>query len=56
VVLDHEEIEGFMEAMAMSYKVKSATLLDGPKPGAKVSFTLDIEQKTIVEIRPHGVQ
>jgi TolB-like protein/class 3 adenylate cyclase len=56
IVLDHEEIEGFMAAMEMSYKVNSAALLDGLEPGEKVVFTIDIEEKTIVAIRPHGAQ
>ncbi len=56
IVLDHEEIEGFMAEMEMSYKVKSTALLDGLEPGEKVVFTIDIEDKTIVAIRPHGAQ
>ena len=45
IVLDHLEIEGFMEAMEMSYKVDSAAMLDGLEPGEKVVFTLDIERR-----------
>ena len=56
IVLDHEEIEGYMAAMEMSYKVDSAALLDGLEPGEKVVFTIDMEDKTIVAIRPHGAQ
>jgi TolB-like protein len=56
IVLDHEAIEGFMEAMEMSYKVDSVALLDGLEPGAKVVFTLDIENKIIVAIKPHAAR
>ena len=56
IVLDHEEIEGYMAAMEMSYKVDSAALLDGLEPGEKVVFTIDMEDKTIVAIRPYGAQ
>jgi len=56
IVLDHEAIEGHMEAMEMAYKVESAALLDGLEPGEKVVFTIDMENKTIVAIRPHGTQ
>ena len=56
IVLDHEAIEGHMEAMEMAYKVESAALLDGLEPGQKVVFTIDMENKTIVAIRPHGTQ
>ncbi len=56
IVLDHVEIKGFMAAMEMSYKVDSAALLDGLEPGEKVVFTIDIEEKTIVAIRPHDAQ
>ena len=56
IVLDHEEIEGYMAAMEMSYKVDSAALLDGLEPGEKVVFTIDMEDKTIVAIRPYRAQ
>ncbi len=56
IVLDHEEIEGYMAAMEMSYKVDSAALLDGLEPGEKVVFTINMENRTIVAIRPHGTQ
>ena len=45
-----------MAAMEMSYRVKSAALLDGLEPGERVVFTIDIEDKTIVASRPHGAQ
>ncbi len=54
IYLNHEEIEGFMASMDMSYKVRPVTLLDGLEPGDKVVFTIDIEKKSIVAIRPYS--
>ena len=53
VVVDHEEIEGFMSAMEMSYMVSPATLLQGVKPGDKVRFTLDADERMIVNLVVH---
>ena len=50
VVIDHEEIKGFMDAMSMGYKVNSAALLKGVKPGDQVRFTLDINRRTVTKI------
>ena len=50
IVLDHEEIKGFMEAMTMGYRIESPSLLAGLKPGDKVRFTIDVQKKTITAI------
>lgn len=54
LVLDHEEIEGFMAAMEMSFMVTPATLLQGVKPGDEVRFTIDADKRAIVEVTPVG--
>ena len=51
-VVDHEEIKGFMAPMVMSYQVNPAKLLQGIKPGDKVNFTIDADQRSIVEVVP----
>ena len=43
IVVDHEEIKGFMDAMTMGYKVHPTSLLKTVKPGDKVRFTIDTE-------------
>jgi Cu/Ag efflux protein CusF len=50
IVLDHEEIKDFMDAMTMGYKVSSGSLLKGVKPGDKVRFTIDTEKRAITKI------
>jgi Cu/Ag efflux protein CusF len=50
IVVDHEEIKGFMEAMTMGYRVDPPSLLEGLKFGDKVRFTIDVPQKAIVKI------
>jgi Cu/Ag efflux protein CusF len=50
IVVDHEEIKGFMDAMTMGYNVNSPSLLKGLKPGDKVRFTIDTEKHAITKI------
>ena len=50
VVLDHEEIKGFMGAMTMGYRVDPPSLLTTVKPGDKVRFTIDVSRRAIVKI------
>ncbi len=50
IVVDHEEIEGFMGTMIMGYPVKPATLLKGLKAGDRIRFTIDASKKAIVHI------
>jgi len=44
VVVDHEDIEGFMSAMVMPYKVQDPAQLEGKKPGDMVTATLVVEE------------
>ena len=50
VVIDHEEIKGFMDAMTMGYKVSSSSLLKSVKPGDRVRFTIDTNRRAITKI------
>jgi Cu/Ag efflux protein CusF len=50
IVVDHEEIKDFMDAMTMGYKVSSRSLFRGVKPGDKVRFTIDTEKRAITKI------
>jgi len=50
VVIDHEEIKGFMDAMTMGYKLAQRTQLQSLKPGDRVSFTIDSDKRTITKI------
>jgi Cu/Ag efflux protein CusF len=50
LVVKHGEIKGFMEPMTMGYKVSPPSLLKQLKAGDTVRFTIDTEQKAIVNI------
>jgi Cu(I)/Ag(I) efflux system protein CusF len=50
IVVAHGEIEGFMGAMTMGYRIDPPSLLAGLKPGDKVRFTIDVQERTITEI------
>jgi Cu/Ag efflux protein CusF len=50
VVVDHEEIKGFMDAMTMGYKVNPASLLKAVKAGDKIRFTIDTDKRAITKI------
>lgn len=50
LVLDHEEIKGFMDAMTMGYRVDPPSLLEGLKAGDTIRFTIDPQNKSIVKI------
>jgi manganese oxidase len=50
LIVDHEEIPGFMAAMEMSYQVATPSLLKGINPGDKISFTIDAGKSAIVAI------
>ncbi len=54
LVVDHEEIKGFMAPMVMGYMVTPATLLRGLAKGDKVRFTIDADKRVIVGIVPVG--
>jgi protein SCO1/2 len=42
VLVKHDDIPGFMPAMTMPYKVKSASLLEGKQPGDLITATLEV--------------
>jgi Cu/Ag efflux protein CusF len=50
LVLEHEEIKGFMRAMpmGMGYAVESAELLRGLNPGDPIKFKVDAANKKII--------
>ena len=50
IVVDHEEIKGFMDAMTMGYKVNPTSLLKTVKAGDKVRFTIDTDKRAITKI------
>jgi mono/diheme cytochrome c family protein len=50
IVLEHGEIQGFMKAMTMGYKVESPSLLTRVKAGDKVRFTIDTGARAITAI------
>jgi Cu/Ag efflux protein CusF len=50
VIVNHEEIKGFMGPMEMSYPVTPPSLLNGLNPGDKIGFTIDGGKSTITAI------
>jgi Cu/Ag efflux protein CusF len=50
IVVEHEEIKGFMDAMTMGYKVSPPSLLKTVKAGDKVRFTIDTDKRAITKI------
>ena len=50
LIVNHEEIKGFMAAMEMSYPVAPPSLLDGLNPGDKIGFTIDPAKSAIIAI------
>lgn len=50
IVVDHQEIKGFMEAMTMGYRIDPPSLLEGLKFGDRIRFTIDVQKKAIVKI------
>jgi protein SCO1/2 len=44
VLMKHEDIEGFMPAMTMPYKVQDPAMLQGTQPGDLVTATLVVEE------------
>jgi Cu/Ag efflux protein CusF len=50
IVVDHVEIEGFMEAMTMGYRTDPPSLPATVKPGDKIRFTIDVDRRVIVHI------
>lgn len=50
VVIDHQEIRGYMDAMIMGYKVATASQLKGLAEGDAVDFTIDTAKRVITKI------
>jgi Cu/Ag efflux protein CusF len=50
IVLDHQAIKDFMDAMTMGYKVSSKSILKGLKPGDRVHFAIDTDKHIITKI------
>jgi Cu/Ag efflux protein CusF len=50
IVVDHKAIPGFMDAMTMGYRTTPPSLLEGVKAGDTIHFTIDPQQKAIVNI------
>lgn len=46
LMIKHEDIEGFMPAMTMSYPVSPVTLMEGRTPGELISGTLEVRDST----------
>jgi len=44
VVLDHEAVPGFMEAMTMSYKLKDPSIVGELHPGDRITATIIVQQ------------
>jgi Cu/Ag efflux protein CusF/uncharacterized cupredoxin-like copper-binding protein len=51
LIVNHEEIRGFMGAMEMSYPVMPPTLLNPINPGDKIQFIIDRGLSAIVAIK-----
>lgn len=56
IVVDHEEITGFMDAMTMGYRVEPPSLIEEFNAGDQIRFTIDTQQKAIVKIEPQSQQ
>jgi Cu/Ag efflux protein CusF len=50
IVVDHKAIPGFMDAMTMGYRVEPPALLGRVKAGDAIRFTIDPQQKAIVNM------
>jgi protein SCO1/2 len=50
VVVDHQAIPGFMDAMTMGYRAEPPALLEGVQAGDSIRFTIDTQQQAIVKI------
>ena len=47
LVIAHEDIPGFMDAMTMSFEVNKPSLLHRFKPGDRIRFTLERTKLTV---------
>jgi Cu/Ag efflux protein CusF len=51
LTIKHDDIQGFMPAMEMMYKVKSPGLSKDLRPGDVIDFKIDASNYTIVEVK-----
>ena len=51
LTLSHDDIEGFMPAMEMMYRVSSSDLTKDLRPGDVIDFKIDAEKYTIVDVK-----
>ena len=58
VLVSHERIEGFMDAMAMPFHVDDPRILDELKPGEKIEFTLVVNETSsyIANVQVRGYE
>jgi protein SCO1/2 len=61
LVVDHEDIPDLMPGMSMNFDVANPALLDGVEPGQKISFTLELRDRSfritgvrVLEAAPAG--
>jgi protein SCO1 len=56
IIISHEIIQGYMDAMAMPFHVKDAASLKGLAPGEKVEFTLVVDKDSSWIEQLHAVE
>ncbi len=56
ITISHEAIPGYMDAMAMPFRVRDAAALDGLVPGIKVQFTLVVDKTSSWIEQLHAVE
>jgi protein SCO1/2 len=56
ITISHEGIPGYMDAMAMPFRVKDAATLNGVVPGMKVEFTLVVDKGSSWIEQLHAVE
>jgi Cu/Ag efflux protein CusF len=54
LIVDHNDIPGFMAAMQMGYNVANPGLLKGIKPGDHIRFKIDPDTSVIQDIEVIG--
>ena len=50
IVIDHEAIKDFMDAMTMGYKVGSLSAIQGLRAGDRIEFTFDTGKRVVTKI------
>lgn len=56
IYLNHEEMPGFMDAMAMGFDVRDRSILEGIDPGSDVQFRVVVEADTFYIDQIHPVE